>query len=66
MADEQGSEGNFRLYHYDPSTAANAVFVGLFALVTIAHAYILVRKKTWYFIPFLMGCICKFGSSLLL
>lgn len=60
MAEGQADTDGFSYYHYDPSLVANAVFAGLFAVVSIAHAYIIVRQRAWYFIPFLVGCICKF------
>ncbi|KAH6843402.1 RTA1 like protein-domain-containing protein [Chaetomium sp. MPI-CAGE-AT-0009] len=57
MADEPAFEGGFVLYHYDPSLAANIVFIVLFAAVSIGHAVFLFRRRTWSFIPFLIGCI---------
>ncbi|KAB8304782.1 hypothetical protein EYC80_004130 [Monilinia laxa] len=47
--------GKYMLYHYEPSTAAAVVFVVLFALTAILHVYQLVSKRTWYFIPFIIG-----------
>ncbi|KAK0710186.1 RTA1 like protein-domain-containing protein [Lasiosphaeria miniovina] len=47
----------FKYYHYDPSKAANLSFVILFAIVSVGHLFLIVRKKTWYFIPFLVGCL---------
>jgi hypothetical protein len=52
----------FKFYHYDPNVGANALFVVLFAVTSIGHAYFLARKRTWYFIPFVIGCLCKSGS----
>ncbi|KAK4244827.1 RTA1 like protein [Corynascus novoguineensis] len=54
---DQAFEGGFKLYRYDPSLAANAVFVVLFAAASIAHVVFLVRRRTWYFIPFVIGCL---------
>jgi hypothetical protein len=31
----------------------------LFAITTSIHIFQLVRKRTWYFIPFIIGGICK-------
>jgi hypothetical protein len=62
MADHQGKVfEDFKLYRYDPSLAANVVFVVLFAAVAIGHTVLLTKKRVWYFIPFVIGCICKFG-----
>ncbi|KAH7140987.1 RTA1 like protein-domain-containing protein [Dactylonectria macrodidyma] len=47
--------GTFVLYHYDPSLAAAAIFVVLFALSAVFHVWQL-RSKAWFMIPFLIGC----------
>lgn len=47
----------FRYYYYNPSVATAAVFCVLFALVTIRHGMLLVKFRTWYFIPFFLGCL---------
>ncbi|KAM0326927.1 hypothetical protein ACHAQA_006047 [Verticillium albo-atrum] len=47
----------FKLYLYEPSIAAAAIFAIAFAGVSIRHAQIIVQKKSWYFIPFLVGCL---------
>ena len=66
MAGEGGAyEGGFKLYRYDPSLAANIVFIVLFAAATIGHIYLLIRKKVWYFISFVLGCTCKSSLSAL-
>lgn len=61
---EQSYKGGFKLYRYDPSLAANIVFIVLFAIATFGHIFLLVRKKVWYFIPFVIGCICKSYKAL--
>lgn len=48
---------SFRYYYYDPSLAAAVVFASLFAITTILHLVQLIRKRTWYFIPFVIGGI---------
>jgi hypothetical protein len=45
----------FRYYHYDPSLVAAIIFIILFLLTTAFHSYQLLRTRTWYFIPFLIG-----------
>ena len=52
----------YKFYNYDPSLVAGAIFVVLFAISTIAHLGQLVMKKTWYFIPFVIGGLCKYPS----
>jgi hypothetical protein len=49
-------------YKYIPSALAAILFAVLFALTTSLHAFQLVRWKTWYFIPFLIGGLCMFSD----
>jgi hypothetical protein len=49
----------FKLYHYDPSFIAAIIFVALFATSTLGHVYQLVRFRAFFFIPFVIGCICE-------
>ncbi|KAJ6007400.1 hypothetical protein N7540_011376 [Penicillium herquei] len=44
-------------YYYDPSTAAAAIFIVLFGLSSVMHFYQLLRTRTWFMIPFLVGGI---------
>ncbi|WQF89968.1 Putative RTA-like protein [Colletotrichum destructivum] len=46
-------------YKYHPSTALAAVTTALFALSSALHLFQLLRKRTWYFIPFFCGCILE-------
>lgn len=50
----------FTFYYYDPSTAAGAIFVVLFGLSTVLHFYQLIRTRTWFMIPFLIGGIREY------
>ncbi|CAN9350821.1 unnamed protein product [Alternaria alternata] len=43
------------LYRYIPSTVAAIVFVVVFGLTTLAHVFQLIKKKTWYFTPLVVG-----------
>ncbi|KAF4546735.1 RTA-like protein [Lasiodiplodia theobromae] len=52
-----GSKDSFVLYHYNPSTALAIVFIALFANTTMFHLWQLLRRRTWYFIPFVIGGI---------
>ncbi|KAF2259746.1 RTA1-domain-containing protein [Lojkania enalia] len=49
MADE------WHPYNYIPSAWAAAVFAGLFGITTLAHTYQVYIKRTWYFIPLVLG-----------
>jgi hypothetical protein len=46
------------LYHYDPSFVAAVIFICLFTTSTLLHLFQMVRMRTWYFIPFLIGGVC--------
>ncbi|ERS98135.1 uncharacterized protein SPSK_06497 [Sporothrix schenckii 1099-18] len=48
---------NFVLYNYNPSKAAAFLFLILFGIATIAHVFLMVRHRTWYFVPFVIGLI---------
>lgn len=50
---------HFVFYHYDPSMAAAVVSIILFSLTTLCHAFQLLRTRTWYFIPVVVGGLCK-------
>ena len=46
------------LYYYNPSEAAAIVCIALFGISTMLHIFQLLRKRTWYFIPFIIGGLC--------
>ncbi|KAB8259689.1 RTA1 like protein-domain-containing protein [Aspergillus pseudonomiae] len=48
---------SFSFYHYDPSMAGAVVFIILFAGTTLFHIYQMVRTRTWFFLPFVIGGI---------
>lgn len=50
------AENNTR-YHYDPSMAAAVIFIVAFSLSGIYHTYQVLRLRSWYFIPFVVGSI---------
>jgi len=56
---EENIHGDFQFYHYKPSLAAAIIFTGLFGLTTIYHVFKLIKTRTWYFVPFVIGGICK-------
>ncbi|KZL80827.1 protein rta1 [Colletotrichum incanum] len=51
--DDSGS----KLYYYDPSFAAAILFAAIFATLSARHLQLLVKTRTWCFIPFLVGCL---------
>ncbi|CAH0025181.1 unnamed protein product [Clonostachys rhizophaga] len=52
-------EISFELYRYGPSLAAAMTFIARFLLVTIVHAYQMLRTRTWFIIPFVIGGCCQ-------
>ncbi|KAI0893068.1 RTA1 like protein [Annulohypoxylon nitens] len=56
MADSN-SATTFVFYRYKPSMAAAVIFIILFAISALIHIIMLIRKRTWYFIPFVIGCL---------
>ena len=49
--------GAFVYYHYNPSLVAAAIFCTLFAISGLHHAYQLIRSRSWFMIPLLVGCV---------
>ncbi|CAG8951478.1 hypothetical protein HYFRA_00007394 [Hymenoscyphus fraxineus] len=45
----------YKLYHYDPSFIAASIMMVVFGLSSALHLAQLGVKKTWYFIPFVIG-----------
>ncbi|KAH7120615.1 RTA1 like protein-domain-containing protein [Dactylonectria macrodidyma] len=54
MAKLETYNGHY-LWHYIPSFPAAVVFIALFGLLTAGHAFKLVRHRTWFCIPFVVG-----------
>jgi hypothetical protein len=55
---------DFKLYRYNPSMAAAVIFIILFLLVTVLHTYQMLRTRTWIFIPFVIGGVCKIPTTI--
>jgi hypothetical protein len=49
------SDSDFKLYRYDPSLGAAVLFIALFSIASFLHLYQLLRTRTWFFIPFVVG-----------
>ncbi|KAF2166974.1 hypothetical protein M409DRAFT_66474 [Zasmidium cellare ATCC 36951] len=47
------------LFEYHPNGIAACIFIAGFGLGTIAHLVEMLWLRTWYFIPFLIGCIME-------
>jgi hypothetical protein len=51
-------------YYYNPSSPAAGIVVGLFGISTLIHLYQLLRTRTWFMTPFLVGGARKLTSTL--
>lgn len=47
------------IYGYVPSIIVCALALALFGLALIAHAWLLFKHKTWYFIPVTIGLVME-------
>lgn len=54
------NDSTYTLYNYDPSGVAAIIFVALFGLTTFVHIFQMIRSRSWFFIPFIIGGICKY------
>ncbi|KAK5069278.1 hypothetical protein LTR64_008427 [Lithohypha guttulata] len=45
----------FELWHYKPSMAAAVIFIVLFVLLSAYHSFLLIRRRTWFCVPFVVG-----------
>jgi hypothetical protein len=43
-------------YKYEPSMAAAIIIVVCFSLPGLFHTWQVARLRSWYFIPFIVGC----------
>jgi RTA1 like protein len=53
------ASSDFVFYHYEPSLAAAITLLILFFVSTNLHFYQLLRTRTWYMIPLLIGGFCE-------
>ncbi|KAH6977439.1 RTA1 like protein-domain-containing protein [Ilyonectria sp. MPI-CAGE-AT-0026] len=56
MPQLESYNGHF-LWEYIPSLPAAVVFIAIFGILTAAHSWNLVRHRTWFCIPFVVGGI---------
>jgi len=55
----KNGEADFDFYPYNPSNVAGYIFVALFAVGSVVHLAYIIPYRTWYCIPFLLGCVGK-------
>lgn len=53
-----GGSFDFKLYRYVPSLTAAVIMTVLFGGLSTAHIFRLVRNKTWFCVPLVVGGIC--------
>ncbi|KAK5740508.1 hypothetical protein LTR17_004545 [Elasticomyces elasticus] len=49
----------FEYYHYAPSMAAAILFIVLFGIATSVHMAQMIRSRTWFMIPFVIGGVLE-------
>lgn len=52
---ENDAWDGFELWHYTPSIAAAIIFIILFVILTAYHSFLLIRRRTWFCVPFVVG-----------
>jgi hypothetical protein len=65
MSDSSSSTGyvQFELYRYTPNLAAAVIFFIAFLATTVYHLYQMVKAKSWYFTPLVIGGVCEYPSA---
>jgi hypothetical protein len=58
--------GGYYLWKYVPSLPGAAVFLVLFAAITCAHGYRMIKNRLWFCIPFFIGGVCELHLALFL
>jgi hypothetical protein len=51
-----GGQADFDFYKYNPSRPAGWTFCILFAMATVVHFGYIVPYRSWFFVPFTLGC----------
>jgi hypothetical protein len=46
-------------YQYTPSLAPAGIFVVVLLAAALLHSFQLFKNRAWYFIPFVIGKLCK-------
>ncbi|KAI6750575.1 hypothetical protein HG530_014856 [Fusarium avenaceum] len=44
-------------YRYEPSLPASIIFIVIFALSSALHLFQIIKTRTWFFLPFLVGSV---------
>ncbi|KAM0305859.1 hypothetical protein ACHAO8_011108 [Botrytis cinerea] len=59
MSDSSAPTDNpvYKLYRYTPNIVAAVIFLVVFAATTLYHIYQMIRARSWYFTPLVIGGI---------
>lgn len=57
-------EFDFKLYRYTPTLAGAIVALIVFAILTGVHFWRMIRARSFYFVPFLVGGICTYRAPM--
>ncbi|KAH8674813.1 RTA1 like protein-domain-containing protein, partial [Tricladium varicosporioides] len=60
MAVLEAYKGVYFLWKFLPSQAASITFVVLFLSGTVVHSWSIYSYRSWFCIPFAIGCLCEF------
>ena len=52
-------EADFDLFPYNPSAGAGYAYLVMFGVMAAVHIVLMIMYRSWYFIPFVLGCIGK-------
>lgn len=52
------STTGWKAYQYNPSMAAAVIFIILFGVTTSIHTWKMFSRRTWFFIPLVIGGYC--------
>lgn len=64
MSDQNYDAGfTFQLYRYTPSIPAAVAFAVLFFMVAFVQFVLIIRRRTYFFIPFFVGLLREQSSQ---
>lgn len=61
-----GTQPWVEFYPYAPSKTAGYAFMALFGITTVAHFVVMFPYRAAYFLPLILGGICKSQVKLLI
>lgn len=64
-ADTTSAISDFKYYYYEPAMSAAVIFTLLFGVSTTYHIVAMSRSRTWFMVPFIVGCCCGCNPAVL-